>query len=79
VAGHGYTLVGVTYEPNAHRVEIMIGEAGRPRHHLTRSVVHPDAITLTAATTGGGEVLDILHGRGHTIAAVSDAALPVAT
>ena len=63
------------YEPAAHRVEIMVGDANRPLQHLTRSVLHPDAITFTAATTGGGEVLDIRHGRGHTVAVVSEASL----
>ena len=72
VAGHGYALMGVTYEPSARRVEIMVGDPSRPLHHLTRSVVHPDAITMTTMPNGGGEVLDIRHGRGHTIAAVAD-------
>jgi nucleotide-binding universal stress UspA family protein len=71
VAGHGYALMGVTYEPGAHRVDIMLGDASEPLRHLTRSVVHPDTITMTA-TANGGEVLDIRHGRGHTIAAVAD-------
>lgn len=68
VASHGYSLMGVTYEPRAHRVEIMMGDARKPLHHLTRSVLNPDAITMNATPTGDGEVLDIRHGRGHTIA-----------
>jgi hypothetical protein len=72
VTSHGYALVGVTYEPKARRVEIMLGEKGHPLHHLTRTVVHPSAITMTAAPDGGGELLDIRHGRGHTVAAASD-------
>jgi hypothetical protein len=79
VASHGYALVGVTYEPKAHRVEIMLGDASRPLHHLTRSVLHPDAITMTASPGGGGEVLDIRHGHGHTVAMVGDASPEVAT
>jgi nucleotide-binding universal stress UspA family protein len=71
VAGHGYALMGVTYEPAAQCVEIMLGDAHQPLRHLTRSVMHPDTITMTA-TANGGEVLDIRHGRGHTIAAVAD-------
>ena len=68
VAGQGYSLMGVTYEPSAHRVEIMMGDAGRPLHHVTRSVLNPDTVTMTATPAGDGEVLDIRHGRGHTIA-----------
>jgi nucleotide-binding universal stress UspA family protein len=71
VTGRGYTFLGATYEPAAHRIEIMVGDAGRPLQHLTRSVLHPDAITVTPADSGNGEVLDIRHGRGHTLATVS--------
>lgn len=78
VTGHGYTLLGATYEPAAKCVEIMVGDPAQPRHHLTRSIRHPDAITVMAAETGGGEVLDIRHGHGHTIAVMSDASLPSA-
>jgi hypothetical protein len=78
VASHGYALVGVTYEAKADRVEIMMGDASRPLHHLTRSVLHPDAITMTASSDGG-EVLDIRHGSGHTIVMMADVHPAVAT
>jgi len=68
VTSHGYSLMGVTYEPSAHRVEIMMGDASRPLQHLTRSVVNPDEITMSATPMGDGETLDIRHGRGHTTA-----------
>jgi nucleotide-binding universal stress UspA family protein len=71
VASHGYSLMGVTYEPSAHRMEIMMGDASRPLQHLTRSVVNPDAITMTVTPAGDGETLDIRHGHGHTIAVVT--------
>lgn len=74
VTSHGYSLMGVTYEPSARRVEIMMGDASRPLQHLTRSVVNPDAIMMRVAPTGGGETLDIRHGRGHTIAIVTTVA-----
>ena len=75
VASQGYALMGVAYEPSAHRIEIMVGDARRPLHHVTRSVVHPDAITMTSLPAGG-ETLDIRHGRGHTIAVVADESAP---
>jgi nucleotide-binding universal stress UspA family protein len=78
VTGHGYALMGVTYEPSARRVEIMVGQPGRPLQHVTRSVIHPDAIAMTTTLNGAGEVLDIRHGRGHTIASVADAPRPPA-
>jgi nucleotide-binding universal stress UspA family protein len=71
VTSHGHALMGVTYEPSAHRVEIMMGDPSRPLQHLTRSVVNPDEITMSVAPTGGGETLDIRHGRGHTVAIVT--------
>jgi nucleotide-binding universal stress UspA family protein len=74
VASHGYSLMGVTYEPSAHRMEIMMGDPSRPLQHVTRSVVNPDAITMTVTPVGDGETLDIRHGRGHTVAIVTTVA-----
>jgi len=71
VTSHGYSLMGVTYEPGAHRVEIMMGDPSRPLQHLTRSVVNPEAITMTVTPADDSETLDIRHGRGHTIAIVT--------
>lgn len=78
VTGHGYALAGVTYEPATREVEIMVGDPNRPLRHLTRSVRHPDSITLTAASGGRGEILDIRHGRGHTLVAVTHEDTPEA-
>jgi nucleotide-binding universal stress UspA family protein len=78
VTGRGYTFLGATYEPAAERVEIMVGDSSHPEQHLTRSVLRPDAVTVTPAETGDGEVLDIRHGRGHTIATVTDLIAPKA-
>ena len=76
VASHGYALVGVTYEPAERQVEIMLGDTTRPSRHITRSIRHPDAITLTGPLGGRGETLDIRHGHGHTILVVSSPAVP---
>jgi nucleotide-binding universal stress UspA family protein len=73
LTGHGYALGGVTYEPASRELEIMVGDPSRPLRHLTRSVRHPDSITMTASSGGRGEVLDIRHGRGHTLVAVPHA------
>jgi len=79
LASHGFALMGVTYEPKARRVEIMVGDKHRPLHHLTHSVLHPDTITMTASQGGDGEVLDIRRGHGHTIAVVADVSPAVAS
>jgi hypothetical protein len=71
ITGHGYAFLGATYELRTHRVTIMVGDAERPTQHLTRTVPYPDAIAVRPALSGGGEVLDIRHGQGHTIVTVS--------
>lgn len=76
VTGHGYALAGVTYDPADRRVEIMVGDPADPRRHLMRSVVNPEAITLTAGDDWRDEVLDVRHGDGHTLVAIAPA--PVA-
>ena len=76
VTGRGYTFLGVTYEPATRQLEVMVSEAAEERHHLTRSVPRPDAITLSPAAIGAGEVLDIRHGQQHTIVTVLDPAPP---
>jgi hypothetical protein len=73
VAGHGYALVGVTYEPTDRCIEIMIGDAQAPLRHLTRSVRDPDAITIARTPGDHGEMLDIRHGSGHTVVVVAEA------
>jgi nucleotide-binding universal stress UspA family protein len=73
VAGHGYALVGVTYEPTQRCIEIMVGDAQAPLRHLTRSVRDPDAITIARTPGDRGEMLDIRHGSGHTVVVVTEA------
>lgn len=77
VAGHGYALRGVTYDPADQRVEVMVGDEGRPLRHLMRSVGRPDSITMSAGRRGHGEVLDIRHGRGHTLVIVGEPVAPL--
>lgn len=67
VTGRGYELVGVTYDRHDRRVEIMIGERNQPRHHLMRSIGNVESIALTVQEGGGPEVLEVRHGRGHTL------------
>ena len=69
--GNG-TLVGVTYDTHDRRIEIIVGDANVTRRHLMHSIPHVDSIAMT--TEGGanaGEVLELRHGRGHTLVLVT--------
>lgn len=67
VTGRGYELVGVTYDPHDRRVQIMIGDSAQPLRHVMHSIGDADSISAMAEETGGAEVLEIRHGRGHTL------------
>jgi len=71
VSGRGYELVGVTYDPHDRRVEIMLGQAKLPRHHLMRSISNVESVSVATQETGEPEVLEIRHGRGHTLLMVA--------
>jgi nucleotide-binding universal stress UspA family protein len=65
------SLVGVTYDSHDRRVEIMIGRADDARRHLMHSIPHVDSIAMTAGDSKDGEVLELRHGRGHTLVLVT--------
>ena len=64
-------LLGVTYDPHDHRVEIMVGDTHRVRGHLMHSIPNVDAISFTADEQSGREALEVRHGRGQTLVLVS--------
>ena len=67
--GRGYALNGVTYDPHDHRVEIMVGNDAEPLRHLMHSIPHVESIDMTT-DDDGHEVLELRHGRGHTLVLV---------
>jgi nucleotide-binding universal stress UspA family protein len=69
VMGRGYALNGVTYDPHDHRVEIMVGNDAEPLRHLMHSIPHVESIDMTT-DDDGHEVLELRHGRGHTLVLV---------
>jgi nucleotide-binding universal stress UspA family protein len=69
VMGRGYALNGVTYDPHDHRVEIMVGNDAEPLRHLMHSIPHVESIDMST-DDDGHEVLELRHGRGHTLVLV---------
>jgi hypothetical protein len=63
-------LVGVTYDRNDQRVEIIVGDAHRRRRHLMHSIPQVESIGLTADERGTTEALELRHGKGHTLVIV---------
>jgi len=68
--GRGYVLNGVTYDPHDHRAEIMLGDPTTLRRHLMHSIPKVESVAMTA-DEGGHEVLELRHGRGHTLVLVA--------
>ena len=70
--GRGYALSGVTYDPHDKRVEIMLIGASDARRHLMHSVASVESVAMTVDDQGH-EVLEVSHGRGHTLVLVEPA------
>jgi nucleotide-binding universal stress UspA family protein len=68
----GYALSGVTYDPHDKRVEIMLIDPSDARRHLMHSVPSVDSVAMTVDDQGR-EVLELSHGRGHTLVVVGPA------
>ena len=62
-----YPLLGVTFDPVDHRVEIMLGELGAGEPHLSRSVGDVDALAVLTNSDGQDVALRLRHGAGQTI------------
>ena len=70
--GRGYVLTGVTYDPHDRRAEIMLGDPANPRRHVMHSIPKVESVAMTADESGH-EVLELRHGRGHTLVLVAPA------
>ena len=64
---HGYPLLGVAYDHNDKRVEIMLGDFEGTRRHLTRGISNVDAVDVLRDPNGRDRVLRLAHGRGQTL------------
>jgi hypothetical protein len=57
-----FPLRGVTYDPRDDRVEIMFGEMGNVRAHLTHSISCPTSVDVQCDEAGRDRTLHIAHG-----------------
>jgi nucleotide-binding universal stress UspA family protein len=64
---HGYPLLGVAYDHNDKRVEIMLGDLEGTRRHLTRGISNVQAVDVLRDASGRDRVLRVAHGRGQTL------------
>jgi nucleotide-binding universal stress UspA family protein len=63
----GYPLLGVAFDHNDQRVEIMVGDFQGTAHHLTRSIGDIRSIDILRDATGRDWILRIAYGSGQTI------------
>ena len=70
VLGRG-ALLGVTYDANDRRVEIMVGDSQRVRSHQMHSIPNVESIAVTADERGGREALELRHGNGQTLVLIN--------
>ena len=63
----GYPLLGVAFDHNDQRVEIMVGELQGPAHHLTRNIGDVRSVDILRDATGRDWILRVAHGSGQTI------------
>ena len=62
-----YPLLGVAFDHNDQRVEIMVGDFQGTAHHLTRSIGDIRSIDILRDAKGRDWILRIAHGSGQTI------------
>jgi hypothetical protein len=63
----GYPFVGATFDRNDDRVEIMLGELGAGKRHVTRSIGDLKSIDILRAPNGRDAMLRVAHGGGQTL------------
>ncbi len=62
-----YPFVGVTYDRHDARVEIMLGELGARKRHVTHSIGNVSSIDILRRTDGRDSALRVAHGSGQTL------------
>ncbi|MBX6330642.1 MAG: universal stress protein [Gemmatimonadaceae bacterium] len=72
VEATGYALRGVTYDPHDRVVEIMLSEAAEGNAHMTHGITGVTAVGIAATAEGDDRVLEVRHGRGHTLVLFDD-------
>jgi nucleotide-binding universal stress UspA family protein len=63
----GFALLGAAYDPHDGRVDLMLGDPGDRRRHLTRSVGAVRSVAVLAGADGREIALRVEHGKGQTL------------
>jgi nucleotide-binding universal stress UspA family protein len=67
-----YPFLGATFDQHDKRVELMFGELGDVRRHLTRSIGGPSGIDVMKDDRGRDLALRVVHGAGQTLLTFAD-------
>jgi nucleotide-binding universal stress UspA family protein len=62
-----YPLLGAAFDAHGERVELMLGELGTGRRHLTRDIGGVTGIDVLRDDTGRDVALRVAHGAGQTL------------
>ena len=71
---HDYPLLGVAYDHNDQRVEIMLGDLEGTRRHLTRGISNVRSVDVLRDARGRDRVLRVANGRGQTLLTLENSA-----
>jgi hypothetical protein len=63
----GYVFTGAFYDTHACRVQILLGEPGAGRVHLSRSIGDVDSVSVLTDASERDTALRIAHGSGQTL------------
>lgn len=66
VEARAYPLVGVDYDHKDERLTIMLGDTRGAARHLSRSVPHPDAVSILSLGARDA-AMSVAHGSGQTL------------
>ena len=67
VLERGYLLLGASYDPHDHRVELMLGGDRPDEAYVTRNIADVDFLTVATDPAGRDVGLSVQHGRGQTL------------
>lgn len=65
--GFDYPLLGAAYDGHDERVELMFGEPGTGKHHLTRGIANVTGIDVLRDDRGRDLAIRVAHGGGQTL------------
>lgn len=72
VESDGYRFRGATYEPRTGHLEIMLGQEGVGRHHLTHGISGVHGVTIVADDARRDRTLIVEEARGEAVLAFTD-------